>query len=422
METSDPILLLDDQWVLLATAPCKVQALEGRAWLRHASSTPVYPDTIIKIKDRDFDGKLLGGWSRPLGYSGEHNTYGRAISKDGAIVVVSGRSQSSSSVSNSINTESVEVEKVATSVCTVNYPTANSIQLNARESVYDGDTVGGQFGRHHYSISTLRNYLNTATGLSESVELVAGANVIVDGDNNYLKSIAGNTWNSWFASAEIIVDPILEDCAVSWAIEADTDIDGQGGTDGSIREMGGLDDNPAQNASYTSGEYMLYQVNATTVYVYEKGLNKGSFSLAMIEGDRLGVRVESGVVSYIHFRGSLETIIYTSSVPAVSPLYFKGTLNRGIGSSGRSVIGDVREHFAISAKLKTVHISGAATELVSSEDIDKLAKLGLTVAEGSTYSLITAEKPTSDRFAESPQYDITHGYSVTDTQTVLTSV
>lgn len=326
----------------------------------------------------------------------------------------------SSSASDNDNT--AEDNKMATSVYAQTNPTPSSIMFDGSQSTHDGDTSGGAVGRHGLSISVLKQFLDPAD-IGTVEPLTAGANVTYDaGADMMTKSATGNLWNSWFQSTNVLIDPSTEQGMVSWLVEGDFDNDGDTGTQGTIREMGGLDDNPGANASYTSPEYSIYQVNATTVYVYERGSNKGAFSRPMVVGDRLAIKVIKGVVTYWHIRGNVETFIYQSVTEASAPLYFKGTLNRGTGQSGHASMGDIRTHKSMIPSMVSTHVTGAATEIIRDQDVDSLADIGLTVSAGSVYSKLIAEKITSLEFLNGRDYTTTHWYAVaTNTSTETTT-
>lgn len=297
----------------------------------------------------------------------------------------------------------------ATSACESSPSGMGQFHIDCRASTNDGVASGGTMGDHSYSISTQRNYLDILAGDSD-IALSAGANVVVNADGDYVKSITGNSWNSWFKSADVVFEPGMTDAMISWEIESTT---------GTIREMGCLDDNPDANASYTSGEYCLYQLSASQLYIYEKTLNVYRHAISLSVGDRLGIHVEEGLVKYIHLRGNVPTVVFTSQTKALTPLSFKGVLNRGSASSGAAVMGDIKLHDTMVSRGIGVRVLGAATAEVSDEDKTKLSTIGLTVDEGSLYSMITAEKITNSRFLAGMTYSISHGYSVSPTQTTM---
>lgn len=297
----------------------------------------------------------------------------------------------------------------ATSACESSPSGLGRFHLDCRASANEGVASGGTMGDHSYSISTQRNYLDILAGDSD-IALSAGANVVVNADGDYAKSIAGNSWNSWFKSSDVVFDPGMIDAMVSWEIESTT---------GTIREMGCLDDNPDANASYSSGDYCIYQVSASQLYIYEKAMNVYRHAISLSVGDRLGIQSEDGVVKYFHLRGNVSTAIFTSQTKASTPLSFKGVLNRGSASSGAAVMGDIKLHDFMVSRGLGVRVLGAATAEVSDDDKAKLSTIGLTVDDGALYSMITAEKITNSRFLSGMTYSISHGYSVSPTQTTM---
>ena len=85
------------------------------------------------------------------------------------------------------------------------------------------------------------------------------------------------------------------------------------------------------NSGYSDIDYALYMASGT-LYIYEGGLNRGSFG-TMAASDKLRVSVESGVVKY-RKNGNL---IYTSALAPAYPLLVDSSLN----SSGASIKGAV---------------------------------------------------------------------------------
>jgi alpha-tubulin suppressor-like RCC1 family protein len=77
------------------------------------------------------------------------------------------------------------------------------------------------------------------------------------------------------------------------------------------------------SASYTDIDYALYLSNDNLLYVYENGTPKGSNHGAYVSGDRLKVRVQAGVVTYL----KNDVLIYTSAVAPVLPLRLDAALN-----------------------------------------------------------------------------------------------
>ena len=89
--------------------------------------------------------------------------------------------------------------------------------------------------------------------------------------------------------------------------------------------------NGNSNSGYSDIDYALYMASGT-LYIYEGGLNRGSFG-AIAAADKLRVSVESGVVKY-RKNGNL---IYTSALAPTYPLLVDSSLN----SSGASIKGAV---------------------------------------------------------------------------------
>jgi len=85
------------------------------------------------------------------------------------------------------------------------------------------------------------------------------------------------------------------------------------------------------NSGYSDIDYALYMASGT-LYIYEGGLNRGSFG-TLAASDKLRVSVESGVVKY-RKNGNL---VYTSALAPTYPLLVDASLN----SSGAAIKGAV---------------------------------------------------------------------------------
>ena len=308
-------------------------------------------------------------------------------------------------------------EIVAISRFEITYPTAASVKIDAGKSMLDDIELGSSDGTHSYMIESTRYYLDVTAG-GDVVVTQAGANVDYDAATNmWSKNIAGNGWNSYFYSADTVIDADTQDAAVTVPIEIDHDSDGATGAQGTVREMFGLASNPTANASYNKIDFAVYQVNATTVYAFQNGTNKGNFSQPMIVGDRLGIRIDSGVASVIHVRGATETPIYVfKDAMATGKYYAKGAFNRGVGSSGVSVMGDVQLHTTTVAKPMLTHIQGDAGSLVTDDDKAKLLELGLSVNSQSVYNNIIADVMVGSAFPSGTTHQFTHSYFKRSTQ------
>ena len=316
-----------------------------------------------------------------------------------------------------------EEEIVAESIFELTNPTATSIKIDASKSALGGVEKGNAEGTHAYMIESTRYYLDVLQG-GDVVTMQAGANVDYDAATDmWSKNIAGNSWNSYIYSTDVVINADTQDAAVTVPIEIDHDGDGSTGAQGTVREMFGLASNPTQNASYNKIDFAVYQVNATTVYAFQNGTNKGSFSRSMIVGDRLGIRIDSGVVSVIHVRDAAETPIYVfKDVVATGNYYAKGAFNRGNESSGGSVMGDVQAHTITSAKPMLAHIQGDANSLVSVTDKEKLLELGLSANDQSVYNNIIADVLVNSAFPAGTTHTFTHSYFKRSTQSSASSV
>ena len=278
--------------------------------------------------------------------------------------------------------------------------------LDATGSIENGVVKGGLSGFHRYAFTRNLNTVDIG-GARTPINIVAGGNVTVNGVD-VEKNVANNAWNASFYSAQAF-DPLLEDFAVSWLVESVT---------GTIREMGGLDDNPSANNSYNSIDYAAYQVNNYfNTTVYEKGASTampGYVRHYFQVGDRIGVKCIDGVVTYFTTRAGVEKEFYTSAKRATVPLYFKGAFSRT--SAEGHVMGGVEWHSAKIASPSTVHLSGASADIISDADKESLVKIGLVIASGSTYSKPVFSLIDSDKYKDSgAQYplSLTHGYAGT---------
>ena len=293
-----------------------------------------------------------------------------------------------------------------TSVVNISNPTPDTVTIDGRDSTDRGVATGGQIGVHSYQISTIRNNLDVTAGSTE-VPTIAGVAVDEISPGVWQKNIAGNAWDSWFQSADPI-GSVNNDFAVSWLIEESA---------GTIREMGGLDNQPNSNASFTSIEFAVYQVNDTTIQFYESGGLQQTLSQGISIGDRFGVKIERGVASSFILQGGIETVLRVSPRAASGDLFFKGALNRGVGSSGHSVMGQVHVHDTLHPGPVVANIIGGAKEAISELDANTLLDVGLVVLPGSTYSLINAEVQDTLAFPAGIARDLMHSYCVATSQT-----
>lgn len=289
--------------------------------------------------------------------------------------------------------------------------TDGNYRINSQMSTWNENETGGAMGIHTYAFSGLKYKLDILGG-SNPLTLTAGANVEIK-DDGYEKNIEGNSWDSWFSSVESF-DPSAQDFAVSWLVES---------TEGTIREMVGLDGAPSANASYSSIEYAIYQVNGTFYsYVYEKGRSiiTGAGSVALNAGDRLGIKCIDGIITYYIQSGQLITDIYTSKTKATSPLYLKAALNRGDGSSGEAVVTNCKYHDSLTSGNVTARIAGLATEMISEMDKDALVDIGIYPADGTSYSDFNFTRPVTQKFPAGLSLNYSHYYSVNEAQDVNT--
>lgn len=288
-------------------------------------------------------------------------------------------------------------------VTTVN----NITTIDAKASKYSGLETGDVMGKHLYVFSGLKNTLDILAPTTLAT-IQAGANVVLVSPGTYEKDIAGNTWNASIYSTESF-NPLTEDFAVSWKVES---------VDGTIREMGGFDDNPTQNNSYNSIEYAIYQVNNYFYsYVYEKGASKKIPNYTTFYhqvNDRQGVACIDQIIYYFVIRNGILTIIHKSTTKATNPLFFKAAFNRGDGSSGESTLGDVQFHTATKTDSFNVKVDGLAGEVVTEEHRKILAEnCGISLLTGATYSNLEHTRLDIDKFKTSGTpypVNLTHSY------------
>lgn len=299
----------------------------------------------------------------------------------------------------------------------ISISTENEITtIDARQSTTNGNVTGAVSGKHGYIFQGQFNKPKLA-GATTPITLNAGTNVTITGDE-VIKNITGNSWNSSFYSTETF-DPLVENFAISWLVES---------VDGTIREMGGLDDNATANNSYNSIEYAIYQVNNYFYSrVYEKGAsiiipNYTTFYLQI--GDRLGIKVIDQIVTYFVLRGSTVYDIYTSNSKATTPLQFKGAFNRGNTSSGASRMGGVAIHTETEIDNFKVNIVGSASDVVSDEDKELLSKeAGIELLTSATYSKLELTRKDTDVFKNGGvpyEIEVTHEYRSLANQTINT--
>lgn len=292
--------------------------------------------------------------------------------------------------------------------------TGGIYRLDARNSKENGVEVGGTTGKHSYTFTGNKNVVDLGTYNINST-LIAGNNVdLVNGVGS--KNITGNTWNSYIYSTESF-NPLTEDFAVSWEIES---------VDGTIREMGGLDDNPTANQPYSSIDYAIYQVNN---YFYSRVYEKGRAILIpdyttfyFNVGDRAGIRCENGYVTYFVDRGGVITDIYTSTKKATVTLYFKAAFNRGNDASGASVLGNVKFATGLKELSYSVTIRGNSSDDLSNEDIEKLKDIGIDSQSSSKYSDIKYTRNNTARFTNGTipfPIEVLHTFTGQQTQNII---
>lgn len=288
---------------------------------------------------------------------------------------------------------------------------ANGFRLDARQSTRNGLPLGSQDGLHSWVLSADSLQLDLSdAGVPLTIQ--NGVNTALNAAGFWEKNIAGNVWNSQINSVESF-DPLTQDFFISAPVWV-------GGT---IRQMLGLDDIPsgaATNQEYKSPELSIYEYNATVFRsVYESGaaVVTGRGDVAVIVGDRRAIRCVGGVFTYFIIRadGSIDDIYQSTKSPVV-PLFFKGSFNRGVGSSGHSKMTDIRSHTLMKVVPVSVSIQGAAMALISDQHKAVLESVGLVPVAGAMYSDLKLERVEGINFPASLQHEFNHSYVVPETQ------
>lgn len=284
--------------------------------------------------------------------------------------------------------------------------------LDHSTSKSNGVESGSVVGLHFTQFNRVKNMLDKHTA-GVSATTVVGTNVTETtegGSKFYTKNVSGNVWNAYMRSTDGF-DADIEDGMVSFAIEADA---------GTIREMAGLAKNPTANASYSSIDYAIYQVNDDFYsYVYESGAGTktGVANFDVNTGDRFYIACERGVVTYGVIRDGTNELfpIYQSAKPASGQYYFKAALNRGTGSSGHSKVGDVKWHKATTPEPYSVNITGSASAPISETHKDNLATVGIVVSDTATYDMLSIVQDGDYRCTGEP-VTYAHSYTVPASQ------
>lgn len=279
------------------------------------------------------------------------------------------------------------------------------INIDSRGSMYNGIEVGGTSGFHKYIFQGFKNTVDILASSSPlTLNIGARAASVLTSPGSFEKDGTGNSWNSYIYSTESF-NPSELDFAFSWLVESVT---------GTIREMGGMDNNPNQNQSYTSLESAIYQVNNYFYSrVYESGAakvipNYSTFYLQV--GDRLGLGSIDGIVFYFVIRNEIIIEIYKSDVKLTEPMFFKAALNRGDGSSGESLIGDVKVHLSTKKTGFGVSIEGNSSDEITPLHIQTLLdEAGVNVLPGSTYGNLNITRQPFEKY-ENLSIDVTHTF------------
>ena len=291
-------------------------------------------------------------------------------------------------------------------------------QIDSRTSSNDGTESGGTSGRHKYQFSSTRNIIDLFGGGTD-LTIVEGANFTFG--TTWKKSIDTNAWDSYVRSTESFDTTGI--FAISW--EVTTKI-------GTIRQMAGIDDNPTENASYTSMSHCLYQVNSYVNNAYENGASRTDpfyphSDKYLLPGHRIGCKVSGGEVQYYIQKGGVIINLFTSTLPIAGMAFWKGLGNRGNLSSGWAEFGNVQVHQSTTTDLVGVDIVGNSDDFLSAEDIESLRQVGILSEPGSKYGNLYITRHDVDKWkvggtSGGAFYDLdyTHSYRAFDSQDVKT--
>jgi len=290
--------------------------------------------------------------------------------------------------------------------------TGNIHQIDSRESSSGGVISGGTSGLHKYKFVTTVNTPDiTSSETPLTIEAQANANF---SGGEWLKSSSGNSWNSAVRSVEGF--NANEPFAFSWEIAS---------VSGTVRQMAGLDNSPPDTNSYSSIDHAIYQVNNRFYsYVYENGTSvfigpTVNPDMYVTAGDRFGVEVTAGKLRYFTLKNGVVYYAYESELSVSGLYYWKGAMNRGNGSSGRSKFNNAWVHQDTKLITRSEEIAGEASSLITDEDKDKLATLGMIIENGSTYSNIYYSRSTNGAFSNNGtthDIDMIHRYQSVDNQ------
>jgi hypothetical protein len=287
--------------------------------------------------------------------------------------------------------------------------------IDSRTSTNDGIEAGGTAGVHEYTFVSNYNKADIFAG-ETPLTLVDNGNSALD-NGVWKKSIAGNSWNAGVNSTESFDASGV--FAITWEVEVST---------GTVRQMGGISTNPNAGNSYTKSSHAIYQVNNYFYgYVYENGsskkvVNQDMANRTVVPGDRFGISISGGSVSYFIMKGSVIYPMWESSTLATTTTaHFAMAFNRGVGSSGHSTIEKAWVHNASTIATRSVSIEGVANNIITPTDIATLKEVGMVIQAGSTYGDIYYIRDASsayDNLGVPFDIDMTHNYTVTSNQDV----
>ena len=124
------------------------------------------------------------------------------------------------------------------------------------------------------------------------------------------------------------------------------------------------------SSSFTDIDYALYLRNDAALYVYENNVQKGPFG-AYASGDRLKVRLQSGVVTYLRN----DVVFYTSLVAPILPL----RLDAALSETGGTISGLTYPGAAAVDTLDAPLITPGTATYTAAQNVTMAALAGATI-------------------------------------------
>lgn len=279
-------------------------------------------------------------------------------------------------------------------------------QIDSRGSSSGGVLGGGTSGVHEYTFTSSSNIADILAGETQ-LTIVAGSNASESG-GVWSKSTTGTGWNASISSVETF------DSADVWAMSWEVS-----NIFGTIRQMSGLSSLVGDH--YNRCSHAIYQVNSYFYStVYESGSGRSANSLDNANkypavGDRFGMMCSNGTIKYFVMKGTNVYVMHTSDALASgNGIGFKGCMNRGTNVSGTSEFTKAWIHNTSKQEILSSFVRGIASDPISQPEQDQLAKMGMVVESGSTYSNIFFTRTGGSRYdnGSGTSYDVnmTHQY------------